>query len=148
MNAIGAGVLVVMMMLTVSDVFMRKTFSQPIAGTMELTELMMVCVVYLALAWCAIGRAHVKVDLVVSRFSPRVQAIIDSITYLLGLGVCAIIIWRNLEESIVVMQLDLTTSLLRVPNFPFFWVLVLGYAVLCLVMITHLIQHLAKAVKG
>jgi len=148
LNVLAIGVLVVMMLLTVADVGMRYVLRHPIVGSVELTEFMMVFVVFLGLAWCAVRGRHVKVDLFLSRFSPRVQAIVDSITYIGSLGIFVIIAWRSLLESFSVWQMHLVSTILKVPMFPFYWVLTLGCAVLCLVMITNIIQYVAKAVKG
>ena len=85
---ISTGALAVMTMVLVANVVGRSPlFNHPVAGTKELTELAMVCIVFLAFAWCAVKGAHINVGVVVERFSPRVQAIVDSITYLAGLGV-------------------------------------------------------------
>ena len=147
MNFAAAGVLAAMTLLTVSDVFLRYAFNRPIIGTTELTELMMVCVAFLGLAWCAIKQGHLKVDLVMSRFSPGSQAVVDSITLAAGLCVCAFITWRSFQESMTVLRIGSTSSLLDVPDFPFYLVLTLGFAVLCLVMAANLIQNIARGLK-
>jgi len=148
LNVLAIGILVAMMLLTVSDVSMRYAFNKPIQGSVELTKFMLVCLVCFGLAWCTVQGRHVKVDLFLSRFSPRVQAIVDSITYIGSLGIFVIIAWRSLLESFSVWQMHLVSTILKVPMFPFYWVLTLGCAVLCLVMITNIIQYVAKAVKG
>ena len=140
-------VIAAMMVLGTAHVVGRYFFHSPIKGTLEFTELMMVCVVYLAVAWCTIQGAHMKVDILVSRLSPRVQAIIDSITYLMGLGIVIIILWQNILKALVVQEQGLYTMAYRVPLFPFYWVLVAGFVLLCLVMVTQLIQHLNRAVR-
>lgn len=53
LNYIGMGAVVVIMLLTVADVLMRSLFNKPITGTEELTEYLMVAVVYFGLALCA-----------------------------------------------------------------------------------------------
>lgn len=145
---IGMGIMVVMMMFTVMDVVMRYFAHHPIPGTTELTEYMMVCVVFSAGVWCAIKRRHVKVDLVVSRFSPRIQAIFDSVTLFLGFAVCALITWQSLVESLALRRLHSISSVLSVPTYPFYWVLALGCGLLCLVMFIQLAENIVKAVKG
>jgi TRAP-type C4-dicarboxylate transport system permease small subunit len=148
MNMVAGGVLAAMMMLTVADVFLRYFFRRPILGATEITENMMVCLTFFALAWCAVQYSHLKVDLVVSFFSPRVQAVVDSITSFAGLVMVALIAWRSFMEAIAVEQLHIVSSLVRIPAFPFYFVISLGCALLCLVMATHVIQHMEKAVRG
>jgi TRAP-type C4-dicarboxylate transport system permease small subunit len=137
----------VMMLWTVSDVFLRYFFRAPIPGSAELAELMLVCTGFLTLAWCTLSEEHIKVDLVLSRFSPRVQIITDIITLTAGLAVCVIITWRSFVDSMAVRQLNLVSSILRVPDFPFHLVVVLGYAVFSLAIATILIQKVARIVK-
>ena len=144
---VSTGALAVMLVVVVANVVGRRFFHQPLAGTTELTEMAMVCIVFLALAWCAVERAHISVGVVVERFSPRVQAIVDSITYLAGLGLCIIIVWQTILKAIDVQERGLVTFVHKVPHFPFYWVIAAGFAILCLVMVGHLIEHLVKAVK-
>jgi TRAP-type C4-dicarboxylate transport system permease small subunit len=148
MNVAASGVLAAMMFLTVSDVFLRYFLRRPILGATELTENMMVCLAFLGLAWCALQEGHLKVDLVITNFSPRVQAIVDSITSCAGLILVGLIAWRSFLEGMVVQQLHIVSSLLKLPAFPFYYVLALGCAMLCLVMVIHLIQNIHNAVKG
>lgn len=141
-------VVAVMMLLTVSDVFLRYAFKNPIPDSQELTEYLMVCVAFLGMAWVAIKGEHITVNLVISRLSPRAQAIFDSVTYFLGLGVVVLISWRNFLEAPIVRQIGLESLLLRIPEYPFYLVLAVGLAILCLAMLIQLIQHVSKAVKG
>lgn len=146
-NAIGTGVLVVMMLLTVADVILRYAFSRPIRGSLELTEYFMVIVVYLAVGWCATKKGHVKVDLLVSRFSPRTQAIFDSATCLLSLMICSLICWRGFVEFKAVWLVHRVSDVLGMPAYPFHLILAIGCGVLCLVLVTNLVQFVGQAVK-
>ena len=148
MNIAASTVLAAMMLLTVCDVFLRYAFDSPIIGTTELTELMMICVAFLGLGWCAVKRAHLQVDLIMARVSPRTQAIVDSITLFAGLCVSAFITWRCFVESVTSMQLGVTSSLIQVPDYPFYFILTLGFTALCVVMVTNMIENIAKAVKA
>ena len=148
LNVLAIGILVAMMLLTVSDVSMRYAFNKPIQGSVELTKFMLVCLVCFGLAWCTVQGRHVKVELFMSRFSPRVQAVCDSINYLAGLVLYGLIAWQTFSESFLVWKMDYLSGTLEVPVFPFYWVLAFGCAVLCLAIITQMIQSVAKVVKG
>lgn len=146
--AIAAGiVLAAMMLLTVADVALRWIFNYPIIGATEITESMMVCIAFFALAWCAAENSHLKVDLVVDRLSPRVQSIIDSLTTLAGLCLVALIAWRSFLEGRAVQEMNLISSLIKLPAYPFYYVIGAGCIMLCLVMVCQLTQHLARAVR-
>ena len=141
---IATGVLGLMMLLTVADVFMRTFFNSPITGTTEITEFMMVIVVFPALAWCAVQRRHIQVDLLVGLLPRRAQTIIDSITLLLALCTYIIITYHSVLEA---MEVETTTSLLSLPHAPFYWVLTTGFALFCLSIVTLLIENVMKEVK-
>ncbi|PKN32514.1 MAG: hypothetical protein CVU61_17745 [Deltaproteobacteria bacterium HGW-Deltaproteobacteria-19] len=147
MNAVACGVLVLMMLLTVSDVVLRSLLRSPILGTTELTENMMACLAFLALAWCAVERSHLKVDLVMIMLPARVQAIVDSLTLLAGLCLVGLISWRSFLEAMVVKELNIESSLLRIPAYPFYYVMAVGFAILCLVMVVQFVEVVGKAVK-
>ncbi len=148
LNVVACAVLVALILLTVSDVFLRYFFRSPILGTTELTENMMVCLAFLAMAWCAVQNGHLKVDLVMFRFPKKVQAVADVLTGFAGLCVVGLIAWRSVAEAVAIKDLGIVSSLLKIPAFPFYFVVALGSALLCLVMITQVIQNISKVVKG
>ncbi len=148
MNIVAMAVLVAMMLLTVSDVFLRYALKKPILDSIALTEYMMVCAVFLALAWCEVNGKHVTVDLIVTRFSPRIQAIFSSCMYFIELGLCLLITWQSYRETLVIRELHKTSLLLKVPVYPFYFILTFGFALFSLVMLIRFIHLLYKAVKG
>lgn len=141
---IATGFMMILMLLTVADVFLRYFFNSPITGTTEISRLLMVIIVFPALGWAAIDRAHVRVDLIVSRFAPRGQAIISSITLLFTLIVYVIITYRCFLESAVV---DRQTSLLRLSFTPFYWIMSGGLLIFCLAVAALVVEDIGKAVK-
>jgi TRAP-type C4-dicarboxylate transport system permease small subunit len=137
-------VLGLMMLLTVADVSGRYFFNSPISGATEISRLMMVLIVFPALGWAALGKTHVRVDLLVTRFPPRAQAIINIITLLIALGTYFVITWQSFLESAVVHR---QTSLLQISFTPFYWVMSVGFAVFCLAIAVLIIENIIKAVE-
>ena len=137
-----------MMALTVVDVFLRFAFNDPIIGTTEVTMLMMVCLP-LAVAWAGVSGRHVKIDLVMPHFPPRVQHIVGIVTTMLGFLAFAFIGWRSFMISLFEMKHGYYASILVPwPIHPFFWVLVLSCAIFCVVLLAQLIQEVKGAIKG
>jgi TRAP-type C4-dicarboxylate transport system permease small subunit len=108
---------------------------------------MMTCIAFFALAWCAAEKSHLKVDLVLDRFPPGVQRIVDSLTTAAGLCLVALFAWRSFLEGRAVQELNLVSSLIKLPAYPFYYIIALGCAMLCVVMAVQLGQHLSKAVN-
>lgn len=144
MGVVAVGILLIMMLFTVCDVLLRYFFNRPIYGSLETTMFLMVCVGCLGMAWAATTGTHVKVDLVVSKYPPWAQTIIDSINYLIVIGVCVIIGWRSFRESLATIHYGMSSETLHIPFYPFYWILVFGYFLLLLVVIILFVQ----SVKG
>jgi len=142
---LGAFALFLMTVLTSVDVIGRYFFRSPIPGGTEITEAMMVVIAFPALAWCAAKRKHVEVEILMTRFSKKVQAITGIITMFAILVLYIFVTWQSFVYS---MNVTTVASLLRFPLSPFYWVLTAGFAVLCLVVLTQLIESIVKAVKG
>ena len=131
---VAAGVLFLMMLLTVADVFLRATLSKPIIGTTEITEQMMVAVVFLGFGWCALQRKHVQVDLFVSHYPKGARRVIDLMINLIGLVLVVEICWRTSVATLIVQRLGIICSYIGVPKYPFYALTAFGWAVLFIVM--------------
>ena len=146
-GAIAVVFLVAMMLLTVADVFLRYVFSAPIKGSLELTEYSMVLAGFLGIAWCAVRRGHVKVDLIVRHMPSRAQGITDTITMLLAFTVLPLVVWRSFAQAQEVLLEKMVSPSLEIPEFPFYMAVGLGYSLIILVAITILAEFIAKALK-
>jgi len=141
---VATGFMVVLMLLTVVDVFLRYFFNAPITGATEIARLMMIIIVFPALGWAAIDRAHIRVDLVVSRLPQKLQALFGSITFFIALVTYVIITWKSFLEATVVNR---QTSLLHISFTPFYWVMSVGFAIFCLAIAALVVEDIAKVVK-
>lgn len=148
LNIIGVTSLVAMMLLTVSDVFLRYFFAQPIKGSVELTEYFMAVVGFCGLAWCAVKVGHARVDLLIARFSPRTQAVFDSVTYFLALTVAPLVAWRGIAASNYAREVGKYSVMLEIPAYPFYLALGIGFLVLSLVLVAHMVRSIVKVVQG
>lgn len=142
---VAAGVLFLMMLLTVADVLLRATLSKPIIGTTEITEQMMVAVVFLGFGYCALKGRQIKVDLFVSRYRPGMQRGIDILIYSVGLLLVAVIGWRTFLTTLTVQRLGITCSYIGVPKFPFYALATFGWMVLFIAMASLLVKTLKRA---
>jgi len=136
--------IIILMLVVVADVCGRYFFNNPITGASELASFLMIVVVFPALAWTALEGKHIKVDLLVSRFSPRAQAILDSITLLVALGIYIVITWQSVLES---MSVDTATGMLRLQHAPFYWIMTVSLAIFCLSILVLVIRNITRVVK-
>jgi TRAP-type transport system small permease protein len=144
-NILGIAVLLAMTGMTVVDVIGR-IFKRPIVGGTEITEFMMVTIVFLCIGWAAVKGKMITVDLVTMRLPLKVQAVLNVITMFIGLIVVVIITWRSFLATIDMQSDKVNTMILHIPAAPFMWILSFGFSILCLVMIAQFVRNVAKAV--
>ena len=93
-GGVSATTLFLMMSLTFCDVIGRYLLNKPIEGASDITELMMVLIVFLAMAYTQICKGHVQVDLLFVRMPKRIQAILETVYSIFSAGILILISWR------------------------------------------------------
>jgi TRAP-type C4-dicarboxylate transport system permease small subunit len=144
-NHAGVTILAMMMLLTVADVTLRYFFNKPILGSYEITEFMMTMLAAFTLGYAAILKAHVNVDLVYTRLPERVQGIISIFTNLVCVVFFGLMFWRNIYQSSVLRQAHAMSPALSIPEFPFMFILGIGFGIVALVFLLQLLESIVKA---
>ncbi len=134
--------LALMMFLTLFDVIGRS-FDHPITGTVEVTELIMGMMIYLGVGYATFMKSHIRVDIVIMNFSTRVQAWLDVLTGLIGLGITFLISWQLFNQSALKMANGETTQIWEVSLYPFAYVM----ATASILMVTSLILHIVVSAR-
>ena len=128
----GAYVLFGMMLLTTCDVIGRYIFNLPITGDYEITEAMMVTLVFFFIGYAQASKAHVAVDLVVRLLPRKIAMVINIITQVLSLLMMLLVAWMSIVRWLELMEIHEHTPILGIPVSPFLLVLALGCLVLCI----------------
>jgi TRAP-type C4-dicarboxylate transport system permease small subunit len=98
--ALIAAVLLTFTMLSVStDVVMRYVFDRPMLWVVEITEYILLWIPFLGAAWLLKQDGHVKVDILLSRLNPRIQALLSTITAIIGLIICLVLVWYGVKVT-------------------------------------------------
>jgi len=130
----GVGI-VAMMLLTCADVFLRYFFNAPIEGTLDLTQMLMVIIVFFGLAYCGWTGGHVVVDLLRELIPHRVIVPLAIIVNAAGAVTMLAMAWESLQTSFTFMMTGETPMTVLIPKYPFIWVAAFGaltYAVVLL----------------
>jgi TRAP-type C4-dicarboxylate transport system permease small subunit len=133
-----------MMLMTMTDVLLRKFTNYSILGTVELTELMMVIVIFCSLAQCEVNDGHIKVDLVFKRFRPRMRLVVDTITQFLCFALFSLMAWAMYRHAVNVKEWGEITFDLGFPLYPFVYVASFGCLLLALVLLFKTLVVLHK----
>lgn len=127
-----------MALFTFSDVFLRYFFNRPIIGSVEVTEALMVCVVFLGIAWCALKGEHIAVDILAHKISKNAQKIADSFNYILTAVAGLLVATQSFSRASFVKDMGINSPLLNLPRYPFLLISSFGFALLFLVALLHL----------
>ncbi len=143
----GLVILIGMMLLTVVDVIGRKFFDAPITGSYELTEFMLALIVFFSVGYTQIQKGHIAMEALVSRFSPRAQAITDSIVYLISIGLGAVLTWQLVAHAKRTYIGKHETGVLHLPLYPFLIAAAFGCLLYSIVLFVDFLISLEKARK-
>jgi hypothetical protein len=94
-NTIAAVLLFILMVLGTIDVIGRYVFNAPIVGTMERGQVLLALMVFLSWGYTQIKKGHVRVELFIARFPPRIRAVMDFATTFLTLIFFILIVWQS-----------------------------------------------------
>ena len=77
------------------DVLFRYFFDKAIPGVIEIEELMMVFIVFLALAYTQMQKMHITIDLFYDILPKRIQSLLDYFTSIISLFLFGVMSWRS-----------------------------------------------------
>jgi len=126
--------LFLLMLLVAFDVIGRYVFGSPIMGALEVIEVLMVPIVFLALGFCTRKGQHVIVDLVTFRLSSRAQRISGVGASLACAVTFAIIAWQTGLQALgeILSSASSSSMTLHLPESPFLIVAAVGSLAMCL----------------
>lgn len=115
---LGGIMLLVMMAMTIIDVIGRYIFNSPLGGAGELTELLLVSVIFMGLPAVTLEKEHVTVDLVTARLPSWLERWRILAIGILSAVTLAVIGWQlGIHAGRIGAYGDVTTTL-RIPISP------------------------------
>jgi TRAP-type C4-dicarboxylate transport system permease small subunit len=144
----GVGMLM-SMFLGVADIVGTQFLHVPVPGPFEITESTMVLIVFGALAYAQIRRAHIRVELIYTHVGPRVQGLMDVIADVAALVFFGLMLWQATMEAEYSYQInEATVGLIRFPLYPARIILAAGTGLLVLRLVLDLIIDVRRTFTG
>jgi tripartite ATP-independent transporter DctM subunit len=144
---IGVGIFALVGCLIFVDAIMRYLFSAPITGVSAVTGLALVLAVSFTIPYAQQEKAHVSIDLLVRKLSPKGTVVLNNILYCLAIGAIVVLAWRTLAYALYCKESNLIISLLNVDVFPFAALIPFGSAMLVFVLVRDFLNNLVEGVK-
>lgn len=150
MHWVAGAALVAILGLTVLDITGRSAFNRPVPGTVEVTSMALVVVVFLAVAHSEDMGDHITIDLIYERLPKPAQWVFDVFADLFGVVVVGLLAFQLYHFTLRNMVSGAETPVLEWPIWPFVLVAALGalgYAVATIMkLVLRLMGEPAEAV--
>jgi TRAP-type mannitol/chloroaromatic compound transport system permease small subunit len=143
-------VILVLMGISLYAVFMRRVMGTPAAWTFEILAYVFCAHFILALGYTLYYREHVNVDVVVNRFSERMQAIIEVFAYLFFIGLFVYALLPSSYEFAMRswMQGERAPTGANLPVYPGKALIPMGIAFLGIQALAHILKNLIFIFRG
>jgi TRAP-type mannitol/chloroaromatic compound transport system permease small subunit len=149
---VGAGmsyVILAMILMTVYEVISRFVFQSPTIWAHKITAQTFGFYMIMAGGYAVLLKAHIRVDVLWSRLSPRKRAIVDLCTFTLAFLFITMLLYRVgifAWQSTLIMERSYPPFSL--PVWPLKLVMILGVSLLFLQLIAKYIRDLRLAITG
>ncbi len=147
-NVLSLAGLVVMTLITVVDVAGRYLLNRPLPGALELSELLMVFLVFGAFAVTELRGGHVDIDVVVNTMPARARALSESFAALLSTAFWGLVTWRTALHAQNVWRAGETTPNLGLPIAPFVFVAAAGTLLFTLALVARILAALQRLTRA
>jgi len=135
-----SAILLAMMLLTVVDVVARYVFSRPLRGAFEITELMLLVLIFAGLPLVSFADEHAVMDFIDRLLGPRGQGWLERAVQLVNAGFMFLLTWLVWRKADRIWAYRDATDVLRIVYGPFVYFMAVTLALACVI-------HLYKVVE-
>lgn len=139
---LGIAAITGMMLLVVVNIVTRKVFNMPILGVVELTQQLLVCVVWFGMGYCALDDGMMSVDIL--KVSPAYMTVIRIITLI----TCVVSGGAAVLSANASRAVGAATTQLGIPKCIFQYVTGIGFFMIAIAIAALLIRERTGAEKS
>ena len=146
-----SGILLLAMGFNVTyGVISRYIFNSPSIYAIEMTKILMIPALVLAVSYVQRNGRHLKVDFLSSHFPKMAQHVLSEIAVpIMGLFVVYVLVWKGWASMVYSFQIHETSfAVWEEPLWPVRLTIPIGYGLLCLVMIGQLFKGIGRLFTG
>jgi TRAP-type mannitol/chloroaromatic compound transport system permease small subunit len=131
------------MLLTVADVLKRTLFDRGIPGTVEITQVFLVIVVFAAMFGAEVTDTHVSTTIVTDRLPARARQMVRLIGATISFLAASLFAYANAGPALQSLQInEVVYGLIRVPVYPAKIVIFLGFLLLALAILGGILRQI------
>ena len=149
-NIVGIILLFAMIVLNFVDVILDSAlFHSAIKGVIELTEVMMICGIFLAVAHSQNEKGHIVVDVITSKLSQKWQLILGFIVTYLSIGTIGLVIWRAYLQTLYFADKNaMHGQYWSLPSWIFMAIITIGVIAMFLLIIRDFLKIISDSIKA
>ena len=132
--------LLVMVFVTIADVFLRNFFNSPLTGSVEIARMMFICMSP-AFVYTLIKRRHIQIPLFVDLLGRKGQLAFDTFGYLATAAICGMMFYRGILLTFTRRAQNHVYSMLKIPTWPFILLFAVAMGIFALVILICLVDN-------
>ena len=126
-----------LMMLAICTNIVGRVFGKPILGIYEIVIFLFLATISMSIAFCAIQKGHVFIDMFTNKLPRQWQRVIDIVLMIPSIGIWGLATWQLFLLGDGFRVKGQLLASLHVPEYPIVWVQCLGFLLLCLVLLSE-----------
>lgn len=128
--------------IIVAHVILRE-FWKPVPGVVEMVEMSGAILLGLGVAYTASRKGHIAVGVLVERFSPRIQAVVDIVVNAIALFFTGLLTREIFSYATRMMDQGYISAVLELPMAPAIYLVAFGFLMMALVIFGQLLIAVA-----
>jgi TRAP-type C4-dicarboxylate transport system permease small subunit len=130
------------LILTFVDVVSYKFLRRPILGAYDVVCFLLLIALAAVGSVTLINDRHLSVDLIVSKFPKRMQAVVESVVSFLSLIVAVAVIWYSILFGLSLMKSGDISYTTGIPLYPFAFVVAVGFVPIALLFLVKIMKSI------
>ncbi len=141
LGVVASAILLAMMLLTVTDVVARYVFSRPLRGAFEITELMLLVLIFAGLPLVTFADEHAVMDFIDRLLGPRGQGWLERGVQLVNAAFMFLLTWLVWRKADRIWAYRDATDVLRIVYGPFVYFMAVTLALACVIHLYKVIER-------
>lgn len=138
--------LVAMMLFSVLNMILRAVYV-PFGAMSEVIGWMAAITIAFSLSYTQAAKAHVAIDILITKFPEKLRKIFEAFIYLLSTALFSVATWQLFFYTQRLYQNQALSETLRIQYYPFVFGVTLGLAALTLVLLLDFLKSFLEVVK-
>jgi len=141
LGVVASAILLTMMLLTVVDVVARYVFSRPLRGAFEITELMLLVLIFAGLPLVSFADEHALMDFIDRLLGPRSQSWLERLVQLVNAAFMFLLTWLVWGKADRIWAYRDATDVLRIVYGPFVYFMAVTLALAGVIHLYKVIER-------